>query len=247
MFVQGVPRYSAEGSFVGYIGSAVDVSDRKEAETALSTLSQRLIQAQEQERGRLARELHDDINQRLTLLVLNLEAAKQRREASPSELRAEIDKAIDAVKVLSTDVQDLSRRLHSSRLNILGLEAAARQLCRELSDRLTVDIRFQSMGAVRTLPEDMSVALYRVLQEALQNAIKHSGSQRIDVWLRDSGREIALTVRDSGVGFEPNKALNGLGLISMRERLKAVDGELTIDARPGVGTAIRTRVPLNPK
>jgi signal transduction histidine kinase len=232
--------------FAGYIGSAVDVTERKAAEAALSTLSQRLIRAQEQERARLARELHDDINQQLALLAMRLDALKLRSQASAPELEPDIAKAIDAVVALTTDVQGLSHRLHSSKLMLLGLEAAARHLCRELSDRLSIDIHFESKGVVAVVEEDVSVGLYRVLQEALQNAIKHSGSRRVDVLLQGSSHEITLTVQDSGIGFEPNTALSGrgLGLISMKERLKLVDGELRVDTRSPGGTTIRARVPI---
>jgi PAS domain S-box-containing protein len=244
--VQATPRYTTERMFAGYIGSAVDVTERKAAEAALSTLSQRLIRAQEQERARLARELHDDINQQLALLAMRLDALKLRSQASAPELEPDIAKAIDAVVALTTDVQGLSHRLHSSKLMLLGLEAAARHLCRELSDRLSIDIHFESKGVVAVVEEDVSVGLYRVLQEALQNAIKHSGSRRVDVLLQGSSHEITLTVQDSGIGFEPNTALSGrgLGLISMKERLKLVDGELRVDTRSPGGTTIRARVPI---
>ena len=244
--VQATPRHTTERMFAGYIGSAVDVTERKAAEAALSTLSQRLIRAQEQERARLARELHDDINQQLALLAMRLDALKLRSQASAPELEPDIAKAIDAVVALTTDVQGLSHRLHSSKLMLLGLEAAARHLCRELSDRLSIDIHFESKGVVAVVEEDVSVGLYRVLQEALQNAIKHSGSRRVDVLLQGSSHEITLTVQDSGIGFEPNTALRGrgLGLISMKERLKLVDGELRVDTRSPGGTTIRARVPV---
>jgi PAS domain S-box-containing protein len=246
-FVQATPRYT-DGVFAGYIGSAVDVTERKAAEAALSTLSQRLIRAQEQERARLARELHDDINQQLALLGMRLDALKHRSQASAPELAHDIAKAIDAVTALTSDVQSLSHRLHSSKLMLLGLEAAARHLCRELSDRLSIDIHFESTGVVAVNPDDVAVGLYRVLQEALQNAIKHSGSRRIEVQLHGSPHEITLTVQDTGIGFEPNTALSGrgLGLISMKERLKLVDGELRVDTRSPGGTTIRARVPVNP-
>jgi len=247
IFAQGVPRFNPDRSFAGYIGSAIDVTARKEAESALSTLSQRLIQAEEQESARLARELHDDINQRLALLVLNLETVKARYQTAEPSLGRDVQEAIDAAATLTSDVQALSHRLHSSKLSILGLEVAARDLCREFTERRHVDIEFRSKGAARTLPEDISVCLYRVLQEALQNAIKHSGSRQIAVALDAEPKEVTLVVEDSGVGFDPAAALKGrgLGLLGMKERLKLVSGELTIDARSPGGTTIRARVPLD--
>jgi PAS domain S-box-containing protein len=247
IFARGVPRYGADRSFAGYIGSAIDVTERHEAEEALSTLSRRLIEAQELERTRLARELHDDINQRMALLMLSLETIRQRLPARSRDLGLEIDGAIDIATALTQDVQGLSHRLHSSKLHILGLEAAARDVCREVSDRSDVYIRFHAEGILPGLPEDLSVCLYRVLQEALQNAIKHSHSHQIDVSLRRDLSGVTLTVRDSGIGFEVTKALRGpgLGLIGMKERMKLVDGELAIDSSLAGGTTICARVPLD--
>jgi len=245
IFAQGVHRFNIDGSFAGSIGSAIDVTDRKCAEEALSTVSRRLLHAQEEERARLARELHDDINQRLSLLVWSLKEVTPQVEASAPELGAEIGKAIDAAVTLTSDVQGLSHRLHSAKLHLLGLEAASRDVCRELSQRWSVAIHFQSKD-VDMLPEDVCVVLYRVLQEALNNAIKHSGSQEIWVLLQRSADEITLTVEDTGVGFEAHKALTGrgLGLISMKERLKLIHGEVTIASHSPGGTTITACVPL---
>jgi PAS domain S-box-containing protein len=246
IFLQGVPRYNAEQSFEGYIGSGIDVTDRKEAEQLLSTLSQRLIEAQEQERARVARELHDDISQRLALLLIDLEGAKQRVEAPRGQIAEELRRAIETGAALATDVQRLSRRLHASKLTV-GLEAAARSFCREVSERSRVEVRFQTAGDIAHLPEEVSLCLYRVLQEALQNAVKHSGSPQVEVSLHGSASDVALSVCDAGIGFpidEVLKGRRGLGLVSMKERLKLVLGELTIDSRPQHGTTIRACVPL---
>jgi PAS domain S-box-containing protein len=246
IFAQGVPRYDARGSFAGYIGSAVDVTERREAEELLSTLSQRLIEAQEQERSRLARELHDDINQRLAVLLLSLEIAR-KRQGSPTELREQLRVAIDTATSLASDVQSLSHRLHSSKLQTLGLERAAREVCREFSERSSLVIDFQSDDVATAVGEEVALCLYRVLQEALQNAVKHSGAPHIAVSLETDLNAIALTVQDSGIGFETGKAFRGrgLGLVSMKERLKLVNGQLSIETRSPGGTTIRARVPLN--
>jgi PAS domain S-box-containing protein len=242
----GVPRSHVDGSFAGYIGTAIDITERKMAEDALSTISQRLIEAQEQERTRLAQELHDDIGQRLLLVLLRLEAVKQRVEMPMPELGRDIGSVIDTATTLSHDVQSLSHRLHSAQLKHLGLEAAARAVCAELSSQSSLDVQFHSEDS-SGMPEDVSLCLYRVLQEALQNAVKHSRSRHIDVWLRKDPSNVELIVRDSGIGFDPSTALqgHGLGLIGMRERLKLAGGEITIDARPAAGATIRARVPLN--
>lgn len=244
----GVPRFLANGSFVGYVGSCVDVTDHKLAEQALSNVNRRLIEAHEQERTRVARELHDDINQRIALLAVQLETAKQSLPKSAAQASDRIKEALESVSNLGNDIQELSHRLHSSKLEFLGLETASAGLCRELSARQKIDIDFHSENVPKSLPKEVSFCLFRVLQEALQNASKHSGSRHLRVLLKGTGRdEIELTVHDSGVGFEPEEAIKGrgLGLSNMQDRLRLVDGELSIDSKPHHGTTIRAYVPLS--
>jgi PAS domain S-box-containing protein len=245
MYAQGVPRYDTQQTFAGYIGSSVDITERKTAEAVLSTLSQRLLEAQEQERTRLARELHDDINQRLAVHLWSLESVKQRLKGASPDLEKQLEKITAAAAALMKDLQRLSHRLHSSNLQTLGLDVAAHEMCRELAEQSGMPIEFRSAGTA-AVPEDLSVCLYRVLQEAVQNALKHSGSPHLAVSLERSDQAITLTVQDGGSGFELQKALNGrgLGLISMKERLKLVEGQLTIETRSPGGTTIRARVPL---
>jgi PAS domain S-box-containing protein len=219
IFDQAVPRFHADGSFAGYIGSAIDVTERKFAAEALSTVSRRLIDAQEAGRTRLARELHDDINQRLTLVSMSL-SRLQPGSLDAGEFRAEIAAASAQVTHLVQDIQALSHRLHSSKLDLLGLTRAAGDLCAELSDVHGVAIDFHTEHIGEGLPDDVSLCLFRVLQEALQNATKHSRSRQIDVSLRRGEHSIELAVVDAGVGFDPRAAkAHGLGLTSMTERL----------------------------
>jgi signal transduction histidine kinase len=168
------------------------------------------------------------------------------QDSAPSgeELRQKIHDTREEVANLVKDVQALSHRLHPPSLNYLGLEAAAAGLCREISTDATVS--FHAENVPTGLPERISLGLYRVLQEALQNAIKHSGARHVDVWLRGVADQIELTVHDSGAGFDPVDAFKGrgLGLTSMNKRLKAVNGQLSIDSKPQGGTTIRARVPL---
>jgi len=247
IFVQGAPRLDTDGSIAGYIGSAIDVTERKAAEEALSTLNRRVIDAEEQERARVARELHDDINQQVAALKLQLESVKRQFAGSVPGVADAIGQSAETAITIARNIQSLSRRLHASKLNVLGLEAAAHTLCDELSDRNSVDVRFRSEGVLTDLPEELYVCLYRILQEAAQNAIKHSGSRHVDVSLRRTEREVTLAVRDSGIGFSSDEISKkkGLGLTSMKERLRLVGGELTIDSRSQVGTTIRARVPLD--
>jgi PAS domain S-box-containing protein len=244
IFDQGIPRFHADGAFAGYIGSGIDVTERKLAEEALSMASRRLIDAQEAERTRLARELHDDINQRLTLVSMCLDRLKDA-PGDPAEFRDEIEAASGQIVDLVQDIQALSHRLHSSKLDLLGLTRAAAALCAEVSDLHGVAIDFQAENVEDHLPQDVSLCLFRVLQEALQNATKHSGSRQIQVSLRSGAREIELMVVDAGVGFDERVARQrGLGLTSMTERLKLVDGELLLNSKPGGGTTVRARVPI---
>lgn len=247
IFDQGVPRLNADGSFAGYIGSCIDVTDRKLAQEALSDMSRMLIEAHEQERTWIARELHDDINQQVALLAVNLEHLKQDVPSLAPAVMQRLEEILERVSGLGNDIQALSHRLHSSKLEYLGIAVAASSFCRELSDKHGVQIYFHSEDVPKELPQEIALCLFRVLQEGLQNAIKYSGSQRFEVWLRSTSNEIELSVRDAGVGFNPEDAMRGLGLglTSMSERLKLVHGKLSIDSQPGHGTIIRATVPLS--
>ena len=241
----GVPWYRGDGSFAGYIGSALDIDDRRQVETVLSTINQRLIEAQEEERARLALELHDDINQRLALLNVRLATLTESVPAE-SETRTKIEDARNDVVRILRDIQALSHRLHPPRLEYLGIAVSAAALCREVSLQQPVDVKFRAESVPDGLPKRIAVCLYRVLQEALQNAIKHSAASSVDVLLRGSDGWVELTVSDGGVGFDKEETNGlGLGLTSMQERLKALDGEIVIQTCPGQGTAIRARVPLS--
>ena len=241
----GVPRFNADGSFAGYIGSCIDVTDHKLAEEALSNVSRKLIEAQERERTRIARELHDDVNQRLALLAIELELLKQNLPDSPDEIRGRIQHAGKSVTDIGMDIQAISHRLHSSKLEYLGIMPAIAGFCRELSEYQKVEIDFRHTN-VPALPQEVSLCLFRVLQQALQNGVKHSGARSFKVELRGVSDEIQLTVSDAGVGFESKLAMNGegLGLVSMRERLHLVKGEISIESQPNRGTTVVARVPL---
>jgi len=240
----GVPRYSAAGSFVGYIGTSVDITERKLAEGVLS--SQKLIEAHEEEGSRIARELHDDINQRLAVLGIRLSSLMQGPPAPTPEFKREIGEVSQEIASLAADIQAVSHRLHPAKLEILGLERAAASFCEEMSNRhgLTIDVHFENIPTA--LPREISLSLYRVLQEALQNVVKHSASRHADVSLKGQLDTIHLTVEDSGAGFDPEETMRGrgLGLTSMNERLKVVGGHLSIRSQVGHGTTIHAVAPL---
>jgi PAS domain S-box-containing protein len=243
----GVPTFKADGSFAGYIGSCVDVTERKLAQEALSGMSRKLIEAQEQERTWIARELHDDFNQRIALLAVNLERLKGDLPASATVVAHGLDEVGEQVSGLGSDIQALSHRLHSSKLEYLGIAAATSSFCREISEMQGVRIDFHSEGVPKRLPQEIALCFFRVLQEAIQNALKHSGSQDLQVWLRGAPNEIELAVSDSGIGFDPEEAITGrgLGLTSMKERLKLVHGELFIESQPQRGTIVRATIPFD--
>ena len=241
----GVPRFHEDGSFAGYIGSCVDVNDGKQAEQALSNLNRRLIEAHEEERRRIGRELHDDITQRLALVTMELEQLKQNPPRA-GESRDRINDVWKLVSQLASDTQSMAHRLHSSKLEYLGIAAAAEAFCKELAKKQGVEIAFQQTGVPAQLPKEVSLCLFRVLQEALSNALKHSGARRFKVELIGTVREVELIVSDAGQGFNPEDAIkgHGLGLVSMRERLHLVDGEISIHSHPSCGTTVHARVPL---
>ena len=242
----GVPRFNPDGSFAGFIGSCVDITDRKLAEDTLATVGRRLIEAHEEERTRIARELHDDIVQRIALLAAELEQGNPRAPDSTIGVPDHIQQALHSLSDLGRDVQALSHRLHSSKLEYLGFVSAAKSFCRELSEQRNIQIDFKDSDMPPRIPKEISVCLFRVLQEALQNAVKHSTDTNFTVEVRGTKEGISLIVSDSGIGFNWQDAMNrrGLGLISMRERLRLVNGKLSIRSEPGRGTTVLAYIPL---
>jgi PAS domain S-box-containing protein len=243
---KGVPRFNPDHTFAGYIGSCIDITDRKLAEETMSTIGRRLIEAHEEERTWIGRELHDDINQRLALLAAELDRWGQRIPPA-DEFIAQVLSTQWRITQIAKDVQGLSHRLHSSKLEYLGLATAAKSFCREMSEQSKVEVQFTQTGIPRSLPKEISLCLFRVLQEGLQNAVKHSGVRSFTVDLYGTEEAIELTVEDTGGGFEEQEAFTrpGLGLISMRERLQMVRGEFEVKSKPGAGTKIYARVPIN--
>jgi signal transduction histidine kinase len=212
---------------------------------ALTNLSQRWLHAQEEERTRVAHELRNDINERLILIAAALDGLQHNLPSRAAELRRKLTELNQELVGATDDIHALSDRLHSWKLEILGLATAAASFCRKLSERQERNIAFQSRDIPQDLSHEISLGLYRVLQQALENALRYSRSPYFEVLLTGAPNKIELSVTDWGIGFElPAMQERGLGLTSMKEWLKLVGGELTIESQPQHGTKILARVPL---
>ncbi len=215
----------------------------RSSEAELRRLAGQLISAREEERRRLARELHDDLTQ--TLAALALELANIRLRARDAGVSDGLIAAEGRVHTLADSIHDMSRLLHPSILDDLGLEAAIRAECERFSQREEIPIEFR-FEAPEPLTDDCALTLYRIVQEALHNIAKHAEAADAKVELRSSGDEVSLVVEDSGQGFDPGavRGRAGLGLVSMSERIRLIDGTLDVNSRPGGGTRIVVRAPL---
>jgi PAS domain S-box-containing protein len=241
------PRVNGDGSFAGFIGSAIDITDQKLAQQALEKVSGQMIEAQEKERRRIARDLHDDICQRLALLSMEIDQAKRVSGDASETTKDRLQEIRKHCSEITGDVQSLSHQLHSSKLESLGIEAAIRGFCREFAKQHEVNVEFTCRNVPRHLPKEISLCLFRVAQEALQNAVKYSGVSEFTVELLSMEDEIHLAVADEGAGFdlEEAKRKQGLGLMSMHERVHLAHGVLSVESKPGRGTQVLAVVPLD--
>ena len=235
------PWWNSEGLPGGILIFTENITRRKQMEEALSQMSRKLIESQEQERARIGRELHDDISQRLAMVAVKLEQLQE----NPTEVESRLRDLRKETTEIADDVQALSHELHSSKLEYLGVVAGLRSWCSELAERQRMEINFKS-DISSALPLDIGVCLLRVLQESLHNAMKYSGVKRVDVQVSEHSNEVELTISDSGRGFDLRAAQQGrgLGLTSMQERVRLVNGTIAIESMPHAGTTIRVRVPI---
>ena len=217
------------------------MAEVQRSQQSLRQLSAQLIKAQEQERSRIGRELHDDINQRLALLAVEL----QQLQDIPSPVQSQVQGLREEVAEISKDVQGLSHELHSSKLEYLGVTAGIKSWCKEFGERQQIEVIFKNKIS-SVVPLDIGICLFRVLQEALHNAVKHSAVKQVEVEMAEKQNEVQLIVSDSGRGFklESAKQGEGLGLTSMQERVRLVNGTIAIDSKPMCGTKIYVRIPL---
>ena len=216
-----------------------------ETRAELRALSAHLIKAQEEERRRVARELHDDLNQRAGLAEMELDRIETLLPAQDQTMRKILAEARQQITRLSAGLREVSHRLHPSVVEDLGLPPALRALVNEYHEN-GVDVSFAGNSAAPDLPLDAATALYRIAQEALRNALKHAGGAPVRVVLEEMAGEVCLTVEDSGPGFDLDsvRGKGGLGLLSMQERARLAGGSLLLRTRPGSGATILVRVPL---
>ena len=249
MFDVGNPRFDVEGFFVGFIGSAVDTTDQKLAREALEKVGGQLIAAQEKERSHIARELHDDICQRLAMLSLRIEKVTKSWSLGQMPAGDQLEQIWQQCSNLTGDVQALSHELHPSVLDNLGLVTAIKSFCREFSEQSGATVHFSHSDIPDSLTREVSLSFFRVVQEALHNAAKYSGVKQFEVNLQGKSGGMELEIVDRGMGFdiENSKNIEGLGLVSMRERILMLNGKISIESKPNAGTTIRAYVPLTTK
>ncbi|WP_263365386.1 histidine kinase [Edaphobacter bradus] len=235
------PLKTSEG---GAVITRSEITNRKQAEEERLELSGRLIDLQEKERSRLARELHDDFNQRLAVLAIDLERAAQTVSDSPIEASQRLHELWNRASEIGADLHSLSHRLHSSTLESLGLVLGVSSLCGEFAEQHGIQVDFTHENIPRSVPPDIGLCLFRVTQEGLRNMKRHSGVSRAEVRLEGTEQAIWLSIADKGRGFDLSRARTGLGIRSMQERLRLLGGRFEIRSQPGEGTEIHVLVPL---
>ena len=226
--------------------SFVDLTDHKSAQQELAKVGGRLIDAQEKERTRIARDLHDDICQRLALLAIEMEKLGESPLESRITVRKQVNKLKKRVSEILSDVEAISHELHSSKLELLGLSAAVRSLCKEFAEDHKVNIDLVQVDLPSPLPKDVATCLFRIAQEALRNSVRHSKANHLQVRLCKEPGQVHLSICDDGVGFDLETAMScgGLGLISMRERITLVNGTIAIRSKQHGGTEIFCSIPF---
>jgi PAS domain S-box-containing protein len=225
------------------VAFVLDLTERKRAEAEITALNESLMKAQEQERTRIAGELHDGVMQQISALTVMLGTGKYQPEADARQTMADVQRKLIEV---GAEVRQLSHNLHPPMLNDAGLPETLRVYCEEFSRVRNIPVSCHAEDGVQDLSLGAALALYRIAQEALGNAAAHGAAQHVDVRLTRSNGRVTLTVSDDGRGFDPNRigASGGLGLINMRERARQLNGTFELDSRPGRGTTVRVTIPF---
>jgi signal transduction histidine kinase len=240
----GHPVFNAAGGLVEYIGITMDVTERKRADEVLEDLAGRLIHAQEEERSRIGRELHDHISQTLGVVTIKIDQLRAH-----GEITAGVGGALDELRRATSDITDdvhrLSHRLHSSTLDYLGLVPALQKLVSEFSERHDIAISFAHASVPPSLPSEVALCLFRVAEESLTNIARHSQARSATIHVTGAPDGIHLAVEDAGAGFDMTTfgSKAGLGFVSMQERLRALHGTMHVDSAPSRGTRIDAWVP----
>lgn len=242
VFVTGLAAIAAQLALI--IVLLLEMRRRKKSDLVVKNLSGRLINAGEEERKRIARELHDDIVQRLSLLSVECSLMETNLPTDEATRRGSLHEQLQSLNEIITDVHNLSYRLHSSHLDTLGLGVALEDLCQQLSEKHGVAVELTADEVEGSLDEDLALCFFRVAQEALNNSLKYSGSSRVEVRLTAIDGTLRMTVKDYGTGFDPSATASGLGLATMQERLRLVDGKLVINSRVGEGTEVTAQARL---
>jgi len=219
-------------------------ADLRKNRGELRALAARLLATQEEERRRVSRELHDDLNQKLAMLEVDAERLGQELNSSPAVVQ-KVKSLQSRVAEVSNDVRRVAYQLHPSVLDHLGLAVALRSYCTEFSKREGIRVLLSTDDAPTRIPEPVALCLYRLTQESLRNVAKHASAKSASVRLRKANKGIELSIRDNGIGFDTSTPLKGgIGLLSMKERVRLVDGEFARDSKPGKGTQIEVWAPM---
>jgi signal transduction histidine kinase len=240
--------FAQDGTMERVIGIVTDVTEARQSEKALRELSGRLITSQEEERRRIVRELHDNIGQELAVLAVQAQRIDSGASEQEQTMRLDIHDLYKHVKDIALKVSTLSHRLHSSELDFLGLGVATERLCRDFGNQHGIDVDEEISDLPRRVDTDVSQCFYRILQEALHNVAKHSRATRVEVKLEGCKNQLTLSVKDNGQGFDAEKVRfeSGLGIVSMRERMRLVGGQIAIHSKMGQGTEVRAWVAVTP-
>lgn len=243
---RGSGYYDDAAKPVCMVGVVFDITERKEIEQERLELSGRLIKAHEEERSRLARELHDDFSQRLAVLATELQITLGAVGNSQSNVSERLCKMLKTVKEIAADVHSLSHDLRSSKLELLGLSRSVRSFCQEFSKQHDIQINFDQAALPEPIPSETALCLFRIVQEGLQNVNKHSRASQAEVRLTGRPSEISLFLSDNGVGFDLSQdhASKGIGILSMKERARMLYGTFEIRSAPTKGTQITVKIPL---
>jgi PAS domain S-box-containing protein len=242
-----VPIDNNKGAIVKLMGLTQDVTEEKLAKEALRHLSGRVIKAQEEERGHIARELHDDIGQRLALMAVDIQLLSKADHQPKAAFREQMENLRSQIETLSSEVHNLSHQLHPANLEQLGLVTALKGFLREIQLNGMLSIEFSQKNVPVTIGDEISLCLYRIVQEAIRNVVKHSRATKAFIELIGEPDRVCLRIFDSGVGFNPERINGekvGLGIVSMQERVRFLEGKINIQSQPDKGTQIDVEIPI---